>query len=73
MQVVDDPYAPISYKQSRKYECKNIYVGGKWNNILRSARIVMRELNDWGSCKKGYTSNPSTFDCECNKPCKIGI
>ena len=30
-----------------------------------------KELNDWGSCEKGYMWNPSTCDCECNKAYKI--
>ena len=30
-----------------------------------------KELNDWGSCEKGYMWNPSMCDCECNKACNI--
>ena len=31
-----------------------------------------KESDDWSSCKKGYTENPSTYNCECDKACKIG-
>ena len=33
-------------------------------------RCQSKELYDWGSCKKGYMGNPSSCDCEFNKPWK---
>ena len=34
-------------------------------------RCEYKELDDWGLCEKGYRSNPSRWDCECKKACKI--
>ena len=41
----------------------------KWNP--NEYRRECKELDDWGSCEKGYMWNPSTWDCECYKICKI--
>ena len=30
-----------------------------------------KKLDDWSSCKNDYMWNSSTYDCECNKSCKI--
>ena len=30
-----------------------------------------KELGDSSSCKDDFMQNPSTWDCECNKACKI--
>ena len=41
----------------------------KWNH--NECRSECKELDNWGFCEKGYMWNPSTYDCECNKACKI--
>ena len=41
----------------------------KWNCDER--RCECKELDDWGSCEKISTWNPSTCGCKCNKACKI--
>ena len=46
--------------------------------VIRSKDVIMinvgvsiKKLDDWGSCKNDCMWNSSTYDCECNKACKI--
>ena len=36
-------------------------------------RCQCKEIDDWGSCEKGYLRNTSMCHCECNKACKVDI
>ena len=35
-------------------------------------RCECKELIDKDVCDKGFTWNPSNYECECNKSCSIG-
>ena len=41
----------------------------KWNH--NECWCEFKKVDDWSSCKYDFMWNPSVFNCECNKACKI--
>ena len=63
----------IEWHETRKYECKFGANACKnkqpWNND--KCRCECKELIDKGVCDKGFISNPSNCECECDKACDL--
>ena len=61
----------IEWHETCKYECKfgaNICNNKQhWNKDKR--RCECKKLIDKGVCEKGFISNPSNYNCECDKAC----
>ena len=61
--------------QHELFECKCQLNGSarnskqKWNHNKCSREC--KELDNRSSCKDDYMGSRSTYDCECNKVCKI--
>ena len=64
----------IKWQESCKYECKlNSSVCNnkqRWNED--KCRCESKELVDKQECDKRFIFNPSTCNCQCNKPCSVG-
>ena len=48
-----------------------IYFIRSKNGIMMNFGAIVKELDDWSSCKDDHMGNPSTCDSVCNKACKI--
>ena len=62
----------IEYHQTGECKCRldaSVCNKQRWNED--KYRCECTELIDKGSCDKGFISNPSNYDCECDKLCGI--
>ena len=58
---------------SCEYKCalNESLFNSKQKQNYDNCRFECKELEDWSSYKDGYMWNSSTYDCKCNKACKI--
>ena len=60
-------------KWHETYKCKCRLIASVCNNKQRwsddKCRCQCKELTDKGVCDKGYASNPSNCECDCDQSC----
>ena len=73
--TIDHPYAQVYVPNKVKHVSENVdmkvYVIQSKNGIVMNVGVSVKNQIIRVLLKRVILSNPSTCDCECNKPCKL--